>query len=322
MRIPFTHLITITIFCIAQLIQAQIEPETPIITASVKLDYKATLGEGSLFNPNDGMLYWIDIEKGILWWCNEGVDSCNSFSFGKKIGTVVCSTQPGLLVVALEDGIYTFNRFTRSLVLLCSPENGKTGNRFNDGKCSPAGNFWVGSMSMTGVQQAGALYRIKADGLFTKMIDSVGTSNGIVWSTDLKYMYYIDTPTSLIRRYDYDLALDTIVNPQIAVKIPSKLGYPDGMSIDSEDKLWVAHWGGGGIYRWDPQTGHLLSKVEIPAKNVTSCAFAGKNLDVLYITTARIGNSEENLKKYPHSGSLFITQPMVKGTKSFLFKNH
>jgi sugar lactone lactonase YvrE len=93
------------------------------------------------------------------------------------------------------------------------------------------------------------------------------------------------------------------------------MGTPDGMTIDNEGMLWIAHWGGFGVYRWDPFTGELLSKIEVQAPNVTSCRFAGKNLDQLVITTARKNMSEIELQHYPESGNVFSIKTDHKGLK-------
>ena len=95
--------------------------------------------------------------------------------------------------------------------------------------------------------------------------------------------------------------------------VPKNLGTPDGMTIDSEGMLWIAHWGGFGVYRWNPLNGELLSKIEVPAPHVTSCAFAGKDLDQLIITTARKNMSDADFLKYPKSGNIFISQSGYKG---------
>jgi sugar lactone lactonase YvrE len=303
-------------FLQALVTSAQNTSETRTIEAFLHLDAKATLGEGSLFDPINKVFYWVDIDNGILYWCNSDAENCSSFKFGKKIGTIVPCNVKGLVAVALEDGIYLFNTGSKELRMICSPEKDKKGNRFNDGKCSPAGNFWVGSM---GGRYNGALYRVKANGDYVKMIDSVGTSNGIVWSPDHTKMFYIDTPTALIMEYAYDEVHDTISSPRVCVKIPGGIGYPDGMSIDSDGKLWVAHWGGSGVYRWDPETGDLLMKVSVAAKNVTSCAFAGKNEKTLFITTARTGNSEADLKSLPLSGGVFKAETEIRGEPVYYF---
>ena len=132
-------------------------------------------------------------------------------------------------------------------------------------------------------------------------------------------MYYNDTPTGKIARYRYNAGNGEILFDGIAVSLPEGTGAPDGMTIDSNDRLWVAQWGGYGVYCYDPYTGELLAKVEVPVPNVASCAFGGKKMDTLYITTARAGLSEEQLQKYPLSGSVFSCKPGVKGVKANSF---
>ena len=156
--------------------------------------------------------------------------------------------------------------------------------------------------------------------LYDYVYDSVTISNGIVWTSDKKTMYYIDTPTSTIKEFDYNNETGEISNGKIAVKIPIKLGFPDGMTIDEENMLWVGMWNGNAVIRFNPKTGKVISKVEVPAHNITSCAFGGENLEMLYITSARVDMTEEELIKYPLAGSLFKVNPGVKGVKSNFYK--
>ena len=248
--------------------------EVPVIRSYLFIDAKATLGEGALYCTHDSCLYWVDIEEGILYQCKWPIQQCHQYKLPGRIGTVVRDKNQHA-ILAMETGIYSLDLLTEELRLICTLDENKTGIRFNDGKCSPAGNFWVGTMSTTGKQKAGALYRISPDGKFTKMIDSVTISNGIIWSPDETKMYYVDTPTSVVVQYDYDKKNDTISNPRVVINIPHETGYPDGMTIDRDGNLWIAHWGGSGVYCWNPATGKLLVRVEISSKNVTSCAFAG-----------------------------------------------
>jgi sugar lactone lactonase YvrE len=99
----------------------------------------------------------------------------------------------------------------------------------------------------------------------------------------------------------------------------SKTAGTDGMTIDCNDNLWVAQWGGGGVYCYNPYTGDLLTKIVVPAPHVASCAFGGDKLDTLYITTARAGLSEEQLEEYPLSGSVFCCKPGAKGVPANCF---
>ncbi len=289
-----------------------------IIPSKVIINHRAVLGEGSLWHPVEKLLYWVDIDEGILNTYDPITKDEKKFVLGQKVGTVVPIDSGGVLV-ALKDGIYSYNLNNKQLNLLVSPENNLEKNRFNDGKCDPAGRFWVGSM---GPRYQAFLYRISSDGSCKQMLDSISTSNGIVWSADKKTMYYIDTSTGAVRAFDFDNASGNITNPRIVIKFQQGIGYPDGMSIDSEDKLWIAHWGGFCVGRWDPVTGKMIAKIEVPAPNVTSCAFGGKNLDEMYITTACTGMSAADLEKYPDSGKVFVAHPGVQGVKAnFLVTN-
>jgi sugar lactone lactonase YvrE len=124
-----------------------------------------------------------------------------------------------------------------------------------------------------------------------------------------------------VAAYDYDVASGHISNRQVVISIPSQEGSPDGMAIDAEDKLWIAHYGGSQVCRWDPQTGNKIMSVRLPVSQPTSCAFGGKHLDELYITTCRENMKDEQLKQEPLAGALFrCTGFPVKGVPAFEFK--
>ena len=145
------------------------------------------------------------------------------------------------------------------------------------------------------------------------------TSNGLDWSLDLSTMYYIDTPTMMVRAFDYDADEGSISGERIVVQVPEGVGQPDGMTVDAEGMLWVAHWDGGRVTRWNPLDGRLLATVAIPADRVTSCAFGRAHLDTLFITTARHGLDATQLVAQPQAGGLFAVRPGVCGTKAHLF---
>lgn len=235
------------------------------------------------------------------------------------VSTVVPESKDSVLV-ALQDEVVRVNLKTnqRTRVAPIDHQNGTL--RCNDGKCDPAGRLWVGTITLTAPDGSAALYTVHSDGSVLTKLTGITNSNGIVWSPDKKYMYYTDTPTRQINRYRYDAASGTITYDGIAVTIDPATGFPDGMTIDIHGNLWVAHWGGYGVYCYNPETGEPLSKIDIPAPNVASCAFGGKELDTLYITTARSGMSEKELAEYPFSGSLFCCKPGVRGIEPHRFK--
>lgn len=284
------------------------------------IDNKSDLGEGSIWNWKTGELIWINITGKILNFYNPKTENNKEMFTGQMIGTVV-PAESGQVIVALKNGIYSLDPLTGTKKLIVDPEKDLPDNRFNDGKCDPAGRFWAGTMSISGKKGVGALYRLDPDSSIHKMIENVSISNGIVWSPDATKMYYIDTPTQKVMAYDYDNETGEISNPKVAVNVSPEMGSPDGMTIDADGNIWVALWGGSAVGCWNPETGKLLKKVEVPAKNVTSCAFGDDDLETLYITTAQQNTSDEELQKFPHAGGVFKTRPGVKGMKAFFYKD-
>jgi sugar lactone lactonase YvrE len=288
-------------------------------TAEPLLDAQAKLGEGALWNHETKNLYWIDIQGKALHLFHPESKQNQTFDMGKLIGTVVPENGMSALV-ALQDGIYRVDLENGQKNLIINPDEKKETTRFNDGKCDPAGRFWVGTMGLKGEKGAGGLYCMYHDNKMTRVIENVTISNGIVWSGDKKTMYYIDTPTQQVKAYDYDPETGAIQFRAIAVQIPDSLGYPDGMAIDSEDNLWIGMWSGHGITAWDPAKGQLIAKVSVPVPNVTSCAFGGENLDILYITTAGGNPSNDERNKYPYAGGLFQVKLPYKGIPANFYK--
>lgn len=290
------------------------------LLAELEYETKSLLGEGAFWNYKTQELYWVDIEGKQLNIYNPTTKNNRSISMPSLIGTVV-PYKENEAVVALVDGIYKVNLLTEEVTLLSDVEFNMPENRFNDGKCDPNGNLWVGSMHFKQSRPNASVYKVNEQGETIKMIDSVTISNGIVWTKDTKTMYYIDTPSANIMAYDFDPDTSTISNGRVAVKVSKEDGFPDGMTIDENDMLWVGMWNGNAIAHFNPKTGELIDKIKVPAHNVTSCAFGGKNLDILYITTSSLDMSEEEQKAYPLAGSIFKAKPGVKGVESCFFGN-
>lgn len=148
-------------------------------------------------------------------------------------------------------------------------------------------------------------------------LSDVIQGNGLGWTKDSKKMYFIDSQTYTVQEFDFDLEKGSISNGRIAVEVPKEMGLPDGMTVDDDGMLWIALWGGGCVSRWNPKTGELLCKIEVPAKNVTACTFGGPDMNELYITTAKMDTDEE---QYPHAGGLFKIKLDITGTPSYRYQ--
>lgn len=275
---------------------------------------QAQLGEGPAWDAKTHTLYWVDILGKRVHFHRDGE---NGFIQLDEAPGCLAPCKNGNLIVAARASFLTLGPTTAKTAFLASlsePAN----NRFNDGKCDPAGRFLAGTMDMDEKAASGALYSF--DGVkATRLLSGVRISNGLAWSPNYKTFYYIDTPTRQVTAFDYDLASGQIANPRAVIHVPEALGWPDGMTSDTDGCLWIALWGGGQVTRWQPHTGKLLMQIPIPAKNVTSCVFGGSNLDELYITSARVGLTEAEITASRHGGSLMRVRTRFRGMPTFEF---
>lgn len=280
--------------------------------ASVLHPSQCILGEGPIWHDKRGCCYWVDIEGGILFeyhWINK---STRSWNFEYMV-TMVCQGQNNSLILGLNGGIGRFDPESGKLENILDIETENKDIRCNDGACDSKGRLWIGSMHKEFKQNAASLYVIDKDLKINKVLDNLTISNGLAWSKDNSRLYFIDSPTQVVQSFLFNEETGDIRFEKNVIEIPSELGIPDGMTIDQEGMLWIAHWGGYGVYKWNPNDGSLLDKIEIPAPYVTSCTFAGENLDHLVITTAKGNLNESDLARYPESGNTFWLKLNARG---------
>ena len=277
-----------------------------------------SLGEGCLWDHRLQRLYWIDInERKLAWLDPEGPTTIRDLP--GMPGTVVLTATPEKVALALDTGIVSYDTERGDCVRLVPyPESSLT--RFNDGKCDSTGRFWVGTMSREGTLGAGTLYCLTSGRSLERRVPGVTVSNGLCWSGDDQTLFYIDSATREVHAFDFDRVAGSISGRRVVVTIPPDRGYPDGMTIDRHDRLWVAHWLGSCVACYDPVTGETLEKINLPTPRVTSCCFGGADWDTLYITTA-IGSADggwTDLKEFPETGAVFAIRPGVQGRPSHL----
>lgn len=272
-------------------------------SAKLLLKTEANLGEGPVWLPTSNELIWVDINKGQVHSFNVNLKEDEILYQGEKISCVLPISEKEFLIADLNT-LIKFNKETKESSPFLKIDFKGSNIRFNDGKIDPNGNLWIGTMDMDVLPNKGSLYRIDSRKNVSEVLKRITISNGLAWSIDAKIMYYIDTYENVVYAFDFNEKSE-ISNQRIAINIPKDLGAPDGMTIDKKGNLWVAMWGGAAVICWNPKTGQILEKNEVQAPHVTSCVFGGKDMDVLFITTAREGLSEKGLETYPLSGSLF-----------------
>lgn len=277
-------------------------------------DVKAMLGEGPIWVEREQALYWVDIlERRLFRW--SGSDDVRTID----LPVHVCSLAPragGGFIGAGYDGFLAIDEAGR-IELIGDPEPELETNRFNDGKVDRAGRFWAGTMDRLERDATGSLYRLDPDLRWTRIDTGYRVTNGPAFSLDGRTMYHSDS--ALGRVYAFDLAADgTASNRRDFARFERAEGYPDGMTVDAEDCLWVAFWDGWCVRRLSP-AGEQLLELQLPVQRPTSCTFAGPALDRLFITSARRGLDAGALQMQPSAGGLFMTMPGVTGVVEPLF---
>ncbi len=279
----------------------------------------AELGEGAVWHPQRQSLFWIDILGRQIHETTLASAATVSRSVPQLIGALAPTTR-GDLLVALQDGIHRFDLATGHSQPFARPaEHDAATLRFNDAKCDPRGRLWAGTMALDEAPHQGALYRFAPDGNCQRMREQVSVSNGLAWSPDHQTLYYIDSPTRTVQAFDTDPATGDLTRPRVALDTSAVAGFPDGCTIDTEGHLWIAHWDGWCVSRWDPVRARLLETIRLPVARVTTCTFGGPQLATLFITTAACKLSEADRRAQPEAGFVFAAEVGAQGFPTDLF---
>lgn len=265
------------------------------------------LAEGPVWDPFRGRILWVDILAGDVYvgrFAHGGaIDIDEKVPFPDTVGAVAVSAAGEWLVAG------TRRLYTRGVDggITAGPELIDVDDRrFNDGKPDPAGRFVVGTKG-PGDE---LLLQVDPDGIGVVLDDDLGLSNGLGWTGDGRTLYSIDTLRRRIHVRAYDPATGATGVRRVFAEFTQ--GYPDGMTVDSEDHLWVALWGEGRVVRISP-AGDIVGTVDVPAPHTSCPVFAGPELDTLIITTATEGMSPDDLAAYPLSGRLFTVRTGHRG---------
>lgn len=275
------------------------------------LDARAELGEAPVWDARSGRLIWVDITAGVIHRTDPTTGADDTLHVGRTVGAAVPAAD-GRMTIAVDDGFWFADLETGELERI-APIPASDELMMNDGKTDGAGRFWAGTKDAQESRPLGTLYRLDPDRSVTPMVDGVTVSNGIGWSPEGSTMYYIDSPTHAVDVFRFDPSSSSIAERRRLVDLPEEWGLPDGMTVDEDGFLWIAFWMGSAVRRLD-RDGNLVTELELPVSLVTSCAFGGLLLDELYVTTARIGLSEDQLRTEPNAGAVFRFRPGVRGT--------
>ncbi len=277
-------------------------------------DVGAILGEGPVWVVAEQALYWVDIVGGRLFRWSEGA-GVSEIPIDRPLGSIVTRAGGGYLGGAARGIVAIAADFGMEQVV--DPEPDFPGNRFNDGKVDRAGRFWAGTMAAGERGASGSLYRLDPDLTCTRIDSGYSVTNGPAFSVDGRTMYHTDSGRQTVYAFDLD-AQGNASNRRVFAQFGAGDGYPDGMTVDAEDCLWIAFWDGWCVRRLSPQ-GERLTEIPVPVQRPTSCAFGGERLDELYITSARRDLSAAELEHQPKAGGVFRCRPGVTGLAELPF---
>lgn len=270
------------------------------------------LGEGPYYDDRTDRVGWVDILGKSVLWRGLGSGQTGALSTPEHVGAAILR-EGGGLVLCLPAGPVLLDPDGERRALAGFAEADRAAGRppapdgpalrANDAKADPAGRLWLGTMAYDETPGAGALYRLDpgADRP-VRVLDQITISNGLGWSPDGSLMYYVDTHTDRIDVFDYDVGSGRAVARRPFATVADGAGSPDGLCVDAAGGVWVALWGGGAVRRYAPD-GSLDRVVPVGTPRVTSCAFAGPELDRLVITTAGAGGDD------PAAGRTYLHRP-------------
>jgi sugar lactone lactonase YvrE len=285
-------------------------PETPDIRIIPRPD-RDRLGEGLFWSARDGALYWTDILAPALNRLSLGSGEVTRWPMPDMIGWVIERADAPGFVAGFRSGFAELLLDPVQVTPIVDPEPDLPDNRLNDAKADAHGRIWAGTMPIAVDRPSGSLYRFDLDHTVTRVDTGYTVANGPAISPGGRWLYHTDTVPG--RVYRFALSEDGVRDRELFIQFEPDWGRPDGMTVDAEGGLWIAHWGGSRVSRFSPE-GVLDRSIALPASQITNVCFAGEKLDRMFVTSAAEGAEAE-----PHAGALFDIDPGVLGLPPHLF---
>ena len=293
-----------------------------IKTSEPKLLWKirCILGEGTLWVKEHNSIYFVDIKKKNIYSFNIKNKKKKIFKVNKEIG-FISHIKNNLFVLGLQGELRIQDLKSKKILKTINIEPTIKLNRINDGKTDPAGNLWFGTMdNLERKIENGSLYKLEKNLKLIRVDKNYRITNGPAFINQYKF-YHTDSS----KRKIYKIKINKnnkIVSKNIFKKFSLQDGVPDGMTLDKDNNLWVAHYHGACISVFNSKA-KLIKKINFPAKNITNCTFGGQNNSELYVTTATKGMSKADKRKFSYSGYLFSVKTNTRGIlqKKFVMKN-
>jgi sugar lactone lactonase YvrE len=284
----------------------------------VAIESPALLGEGPVWRASEQALWYCDIPGHRIHRFVPATGAQSEWLFHTDVGSFAPCLD-GRFVLALRDGLWRFDPARDERVRLVPAPYDPTEERFNDGKCDPAGRFWVGSIDEPRRPGRAGLWCFDA-GVLTPRQSGITVSNGLAWSPDGRTMYWSDTTAHTVWAFDYAPGSGAMTAQRVFARFAPKpaqglAGYggrPDGAAVDAEGCYWVAMYEGGRVLRLSP-AGEVIAEVRMPARCPTMPCFGDADLKTIYVTSASRDRPPEERAEYPDPGCTFSFRVDVPG---------
>lgn len=276
-------------------------------------DVKNRLGECVIWDHRTGHILWTDIESACIWKWQVGSEKPVCHSLPERLGSFALTENPHIYLGAFENGFARFSVDPPDFEMLAPITSSIPHLRMNDGRVDRSGQFWAGSMAEKDGTPLGSLWRFNGRQDVHPFLSDLHIPNSLCWNIAGDTMYFADSPNHAIWKFTFDPVKGPIGEPEIFAATPPGV-HPDGSCIDAEDHLWNAQWGAGEIVRYRPD-GQVDRRISLPVSQPSCVTFAGTNLNLLCITTARVDLDERELIRQPLAGALLVYDINVTGRK-------
>ena len=271
---------------------------------------KCKLGEGTLWVKDQNSIFFVDIKKKRIFSLNIKTKKKKIFKVNKEIG-FIAHFKKQIFILGLQGEIRIQNLKTKKILKSINIEPKIKLNRINDGKTDPKGNLWFGTMdNLERKIEKGSLYKLDKNLNLKKIDKNYRITNGPAFIDQFNF-YHTDSGKKIIYKIKINKK-NEIIKKNIFKKFTFNEGSPDGMTLDKNKNLWVAHYNGACVSVFDSK-GKLIHRIQLPAKNITNCTFGGQNNNELFITSATKGMNKAELRKFRYSGFLFSVKTNTRG---------
>lgn len=282
-----------------------------LIDGEVKsiLPVSCKLGEGAFWDSANNCFRFVDIKSHKIFRYDLADEKLHEWSVPEQVGFVF-PIKNGKFIAGLKSGLYEFDEQSGEFSEIIRTELEYPNNRLNDGTIGPDGALWFGTMDDGETQKSGAFYRF--DGKLSQIDKDISITNGPCFSPCGKTLYTVDTLGKLI--FAWDMMDGSPCNKRLFADLNDQKGFADGPVCDSQGNVWIGLFFGWGVRIYAPN-GNLLGIINLPVSNITKIAFGGEDLQTVFVTTAKVGLSDDQLAEQPLAGNIFSFRAKIAGYK-------